>query len=87
MDQTRKKRNGRGSDSDRFRNERTGNGLLPDSENKRNPKAAPLCRRRLRAIVELKGDELTIYPIGDSDAECDEIVAALLLDGGRETRQ
>jgi hypothetical protein len=44
-------------------------------------------QRRLRAIVELVAGELKIYPIGESDAECNEILQALLLDGGREPRQ
>jgi hypothetical protein len=43
--------------------------------------------RRLRAIVELIDGELKIYPIGQSDAECNEILQALLLDGGREPGQ
>lgn len=43
-------------------------------------------QRRLRAIVELIDGELRIYPIGQSDAECSEILQALL-DGGRGPRQ
>jgi hypothetical protein len=44
-------------------------------------------QRRLRAIVELIDGELKIYPIGQSDTECNEILSVLLLDGGQGPRQ
>jgi hypothetical protein len=35
------------------------------------------CPRRLRAIVELIGGELFIFPVADSDGERDDILDAL----------
>jgi len=55
----------------------------PDFRNASSKRAIVpvICGRApLRAIVEVVDDELRIYPVGNSDEECEEILSRLLLD-------